>query len=84
METCEIKYELRIEQAAKAIPTPKECVESLKGVLGQKQISKMKKESLNCAVKGRNVSFIECFSCKNFVRRVRGVVYCRGNSLESE
>jgi|YelNatPaOPRAMG01_1025707.scaffolds.fasta_scaffold08213_5 hypothetical protein len=81
-ELCEIKYELKINPVNKAIPTQKEYIESLKGVLSQKQISKMKKEAINCIVKNKTVSFIECFCCKNFVRRIKGIVYCKGELLD--
>lgn len=80
-KVCEVKYELKIEPVNKPVPTQKEYIESLKGVLGQKQINKMKREAVNCIVKSKTVSFIECFCCKNFVRRIKGIVYCKGEVI---
>jgi hypothetical protein len=41
----------------------------------------MKKEAVDCPVKAKRVSFVECFTCPNFNRRVRGKVGCAGLPL---
>jgi hypothetical protein len=41
----------------------------------------MKKEAVDCPVKLKVVSFVECFTCPNFNRRVRGKVGCKGLPL---
>jgi hypothetical protein len=66
----------------KAIPSPKESLETIKGSVKGKMLAKMKKEAVDCPVKLKKVSFVECFTCPNFNRRVRGKVGCRGLPLE--
>ncbi|MEM2122971.1 MAG: hypothetical protein QXE79_04970 [Candidatus Bathyarchaeia archaeon] len=61
--------------------TPKESLEALKGVLGARRIAKMKREAVECPIKGRTLSFVECFSCPNFIRRVKGAIHCKGDPL---
>jgi hypothetical protein len=75
------KYLVDIFMPPKAIPTPKEWLEAIKGAVKGKMLAKMKKEAVNCPVKVKAVSFVECFTCPNFNRRVRGKVGCRGLPL---
>jgi hypothetical protein len=75
------KYTLDITSPAKAPPTPKQYVQELKGVAGGKQIARMKKEAVDCPVLVKTVSFVQCFACPNFIRRVKGKVDCRGLPL---
>jgi hypothetical protein len=77
----ESRYVISVIQMEKAIRTPKESLEALKGVLGAKRVAKMRKEAVECPIKGGTISFIECFSCPNFIRRVKGAVHCRGDPL---
>jgi hypothetical protein len=49
---------------------------AMKGVASAKQISRMKKESVDCPVVQREVSFLVCFACPSFIRRVTGQVDC--------
>ena len=74
-------YTITIKEQTKAIRTPKESTEILKGVIGAKRIAKMKKEAIECPVLEKTVSFVECYSCPNFIRRVRGTVHCKGDPL---
>ena len=76
------RYEVEILRSEKAFRIPREVTSQLKGVLSRKAISNMKKEYVVCPVLGRNVPFLKCYICSNFVRRVMGVVHCRGNPLE--
>jgi hypothetical protein len=62
-------------------PTPKQYVDDLKGVAGGKQIARMKKEAVACPVLNKTVSFVQCFACPNFIRRIKGKVDCRGLPL---
>ena len=80
-ETPEDKYVVEIVEVPKAIPAPKETLDAIKGAVKGKALAKMKKEAVDCPVKGRRVSFIECFTCPNFNRRVRGKVGCAGLPL---
>lgn len=78
------KYLVDISILPKAIPTPKESLEAIKGAVKGKMLAKMKKEAVNCPVKQRTVSFVECFTCPNFNRRIRGKVGCRGLPLPAK
>ena len=82
-ESPEDKYAVDVVEVPKAIPAPKESLESIKGAVKGKALAKMKKEAVDCPVKGRRVSFVECFTCSNFNRRVRGKVGCAGLPLSA-
>ena len=82
-ESAEDKYMVDVVEVPKAIPASKESLEAIKGAVKGKALAKMKKEAVDCPVKGKRVSFIECFTCPNFNRRVRGQVGCAGLPLAS-
>jgi hypothetical protein len=75
----EAKYQVQVKLLERAIPVSKDFVKDLKGAVGGKLLSRMKKEAVDCPVRGKAVSFVECFSCKNFLRRVKGTVGCKGD-----
>ena len=75
------KYLVDIIMPPKAVPSPKEALEAIKGAVKGKMLAKMKKEAVDCPVKLKVVSFVECFTCPNFNRRIRGKVGCRGLPL---
>jgi hypothetical protein len=77
----EDKYLVDIFTPPKRIPSPKESLEAIKGAVKGKMLARMKKEAVDCPVKLKVVSFVECFTCPNFNRRVRGKVGCRGLPL---
>jgi hypothetical protein len=77
----EDKYLVDVFTPPKAIPTPKEALEAIKGGVKGKMLAKMKKEAVDCPVKLKKVSFVECFTCPNFNARLRGKVRCRGLPL---
>ena len=52
----------------------------LKGV-SPKMLKRMKQESVNCPVLGKEVAFVQCYVCRNFHSRVTGQVYCKGEPL---
>ena len=79
----EDKYTVDVMEVPKAIPARKETLDAIKGAVKGKALAKMKKEAVDCPVKGRRVSFVECFTCSNFNRRVRGKVGCAGLPLPS-
>jgi len=81
--TPEDKYTVDIVEAPKAIRAPKETLDAIKGAVKGKALAKMRKEAVDCPVKVRRVSFVECFTCPNFNRRVRGKVGCAGLPLPS-
>jgi len=75
------KYLVDVFVPPKAIPSPKDTLESLKGSVKGKMLARMKKEAVDCPVKLKKVSFVECFTCPNFNARLRGKVRCRGAPL---
>jgi len=77
------KYLVDVFVPPKAIPSPKESLEAIKGAVKGKMLAKMKKEAVDCPVKSRKVSFVECFTCPNFNARLRGKVRCRGLPLSA-
>jgi len=83
-ENPEDKYTVEVLEVPKAIPASKESPDAIKGAVRGKALAKMKKEAVDCPVKGRRVSFIECFTCPNFNRRVRGRVGCAGLPLPTK
>jgi hypothetical protein len=75
------KYELEVREVGRPVKVPDEAKERLKG-LSPKLVSKMRREVVDCPVLGREVPFLQCYFCPNFVRRVKGVVHCRGLPLQ--
>jgi len=73
------KYSVQIRLLERAMPVSKDFVKDLKGAVGGKLLSRMKKEALDCPIRARTISFVECFTCKNFLRRVKGTVGCKGD-----
>ena len=80
-DTPQPKFIVDIFAPEKPPPTPKEYIQDLKGVASGKQIARMKKEAVACPVLNKTVSFVQCFACPNFIRRVKGKVDCRGLPL---
>ena len=78
------KYLVDIFTPPKAVPSPKESLEAIKDSVKGKMLARWKKEAVNCPVKLKVVSFVECFTCSNFNRRVRGKVGCRGLPLQAK
>ena len=76
------KYLVDVITPPKAISSPKESLEAIKDSVKGKTLARMKKEAVDCPVKLKVVSFVECFTCPNFNRRVRGKVGCRGLPLQ--
>jgi len=80
-ESTEDKYAVDIVGVPRAIPVPKESLAAIKDAVKGKGLARMRREAVDCPVKGKRVSFIECFTCTNFNRRVRGKVGCAGLPL---
>jgi hypothetical protein len=78
------KYIVDIFVPPKAIPSPKESLEAIKGGVKGKMLARMKKEAVDCPVKLKKVSFVECFTCPNFNARLRGKVRCKGLPLPAQ
>lgn len=74
------KYEVPVRLTSKPAKVPEELKSRLVGV-SPRLIARMKRETAECPVLGREVLFLQCYACPNFVRRVRSVVHCRGSPL---
>jgi len=75
------KYIVEVKLLPRAKKASKEKLAQIKGVIGGKRLARMKKEGVDCSVLKETMSFIECFTCTNFLRRVKGKVECAGSSL---
>ena len=90
----QFKYEVEIKSVEKKQTLTKEVQEELKesgmmdekgklkisGVSG-KMLKRMKQEFVDCPVLKKEVQFVPCFVCPNFLRRVTGKVLCKGDNL---
>ena len=90
----QFKYEVEIKSVEKKQTLTKEVKEELKesgmmdekgklkisGVSG-KMLKRMKQEFVDSAVLKKEVQFVPCFVCPNFLSRVTGKVLCKGDNL---
>ena len=90
----QFKYEVEIKSVEKRQTLTKEVKEELKesgmmdekgklkisGVSG-KMLKRMKQEFVDCPVLKKEVQFVPCFVCPNFLSRVTGKVLCKGDNL---
>ena len=90
----QFKYEVEIKSVDKRQMLEKEVKEQLKesgmmdekgklkinGVSG-KMLKRMKQEFVDCPVLKKEVQFVPCFICPNFLSRVTGKVLCKGDNL---
>jgi hypothetical protein len=90
----QFKYEVEIKSVDERQTLTKEVKEELKesgmmdekgklkisGVSG-KMLKRMKQEFVDCPVLKREVQFVPCFVCPNFLSRVTGKVLCKGDNL---
>ncbi|MEM2136555.1 MAG: hypothetical protein QXI93_01220 [Candidatus Methanomethylicia archaeon] len=74
----EAKFIVDIKRLDKVQRVPQEVIEEIKGAIGGKMLSNMRKEIVQCPITNRETPFLICFSCKNFIRRIHGKVHCRG------
>jgi transcription initiation factor TFIID TATA-box-binding protein len=72
------KHTIDVLEVPNAIPFPKVCLVSIGG--SPLTLERMMKEGVDCPVKVKRVSFVECYTCANFNRRIRGKVGCAGLS----
>lgn len=73
-------YEVVVKGVEKPFKTSEDVKKRLIGV-SPRLLSRMRREAVDCPVLEREVPFIECYVCPNFLRRVRGVVHCKGLPL---
>jgi len=74
------KYQLEVKPLKRAMRVDRSLLDKVEG-LGSKFVRRMRREAVDCPVKNRTVSFLECFTCPNFIRRFKGVVYCKGDNV---
>lgn len=72
------KYEVPIFAVEKPAKVPKEVSSQLKGLVSGKMMGRMKKEAVKCPMVSGEVTFLVCFTCASYLRRVKGVVHCAG------
>ncbi len=77
-EIPETKFNVTIYQKDKSLRVAKSAKEALKGVVSKKKISILQKDTIHCPVLDSERSFVECFACESFIRRVTGEVHCSG------
>ncbi len=70
--------QVEVKKSQKSLKVPEEKLNELKGI-GNRLISSMKKEYVDCPVIKQQVPFIACYLCPSFIRRYKGVVYCKGD-----
>ena len=88
------KYEVEIKSADKKQMLTNEVKDELKasGMMDEKgklkingvsakMLKRMKQEFVDCPVLKKEVQFIPCFVCPNFLSRVTGKVLCKGDNL---
>ncbi len=69
--------EIKVIKLDKPLKVPKDLIKEGGFGLSKKLISSMLREAIICVIDNKQKSFIECYLCKYFVRRVKGVVHCR-------
>ena len=90
----QFKYEVEIKSVEKRQTLTKEVKEELKesGMMDEKgklkingvsakMLRRMKQEFVDCPVLKKEVQFIPCFVCPNFLSRVTGKVLWKGDNL---
>ena len=74
----ETKFNVKIYQKDKSLRAAKSAKETLKGVVSKKKIGILQKDTIHCPLLDSERSFVECFACESFIRRVTGEVHCSG------
>ncbi len=88
------KYLVDIKATEKTIKITDQAKEELKAVgmmdekgklklkgVSPKMLKRMKTEYVDCPVLKQQIGFVQCYVCKNFISRVKGQVYCKGDPL---
>ncbi len=88
------KYLVDIKAGEKSIKLTDQAKEELKSIgmmdekgklklkgVSPKMLKRMKTEYVDCPVLKQEIGFVQCYVCKNFISRVKGQVYCKGDPL---
>lgn len=73
-------YEVAVKEVEKPFKISEDTKKRLVGI-SSKLLSRMRREAVDCPVLGREVPFVECYVCPNFLRRVKGYIHCKGLPL---
>jgi hypothetical protein len=93
-ENVQHKYIVPIKATEKSIKITDQAKEELKAVgmmdekgklklkgVSPKMLKRMKTEYVDCPVLNQQISFVQCYVCRNFISRIKGEVYCKGEPL---
>ncbi len=69
--------QIPVEKTEKIQRVPKEITTKLKEMGILNRVKFMKKELVFCPMRNAKISPMYCIQCPFFLRRVKGVVYCR-------
>ena len=69
--------EIPVEKVDKTIRVPREIREEIKRMGLESKIKFMRKELIECPMYKKRISPLYCLLCEYFVRRVKGIVYCK-------
>ncbi len=94
MNDIDAKYQVEIKSAGKSQRLSKEIKDELRSMgmmdekgklkitgVSTKMLKQMKQEYVDCPVLNKEVQFIQCYICKNFISRIKGQVYCKGEAF---
>ncbi|OYT63050.1 MAG: hypothetical protein B6U69_00050 [Thermofilum sp. ex4484_15] len=72
---------VKVFQGDKPAKLPKGSLRELGKIISRSLLRRMKNEYVRCPVRNEAIPFLLCFNCKNFIRRVKGEVHCRGDKI---
>ncbi len=74
----EPKFFVEVKTAETTFKADKRKLSQVKNVVRGKFIREVQKQYVSCPVFKKDISFVDCFNCENFLRRVKGQVHCKG------
>ncbi len=74
----EPRFFVEVKTAETAFKADKNKLSQVKNVVRGKFIREVQKQYVNCPVFKKDISFVDCFNCENFLRRIKGQVHCKG------
>ncbi|MEM2856073.1 MAG: hypothetical protein QW416_03120 [Candidatus Nitrosocaldaceae archaeon] len=90
----EARYQVEVKESDKSLRLNEEVKKELQssGMLDEKgrlkisgvsakMLKRMKQEYVDCPVLNKQIPFLQCYICKNFISRIKGQVYCKGEPL---
>ncbi len=74
----EPKFYVEVKTGETPFKSDKKKLSQVKNVVRGKFFREVQKQYVSCPVFKREISFVDCFNCQNFLRRMKGQVHCRG------